>query len=164
MINFFHRQIPNPILFSFGPINIYWYGFCIIIGNIFKIWQGGLAIHGGIIAGIITLWIFSKKQKLNFWKITALAVSVMPLAQAMGRWGNYFNNELFGLPTSAPWGIPVLPENKIMEFYDYSFFHPTFLYESIGNLIIFIILVVLIFWIVKYYKILKQRHINAKNI
>src|SRR3989339_284335 len=101
---------------------------------------------------------------LNFWKITALAVSVMPLAQAMGRWGNYFNNELFGLPTSAPWGIPVLPENKIMEFYDYSFFHPTFLYESIGNLIIFIILVVLIFWIVKYYKILKQRHINAKNI
>jgi len=194
--------------------------------NIFKIWQGGLAIHGGIIAGIITLWIFSKKQKLNFWKITALAVSVMPLAQAMGRWGNYFNNELFGLPTSAPWGIPVLPENKIMEFYDYSFFHPTFLYESIGNLIIFIflivlniwmirskkmkniyyqiilstylilysllrfslefiriditpsfigfripqiasmiiILVVVIFWIVKYYKILKQRHINAKNI
>jgi len=203
MINFFHNQVPDPILLSIGPISIYWYGFCIILGiivatgvamklakyykvsqdiifdlmfyimlngiigariyhvflelpyylenpvNIFKIWNGGLAIHGGIIAGGLTLWVFAKKQKLNFWKLSALIVSSLPLAQAIGRWGNYFNNELFGLPTNVSWGIPVLPENKILEYSDFEFFHPTFLYESIGNLMIFIILILFNVWMIK---------------
>lgn len=117
--------------------------------EIFKIWKGGLAIHGGLIAGCLALWIYAKKQKLNFWKMAAMAVSVMPLAQAFGRWGNYFNNELFGLPTDLPWGIPVLSENKIMGFLEYDFFHPTFLYESIGNFFLFLFLLIFNIWIIR---------------
>ena len=59
--------------------------------KIFYIWEGGLAIHGAIIAGLFVLYFFSKKQQLNFWALSALTATVLPLAQAIGRWGNYFN-------------------------------------------------------------------------
>ena len=120
--------------------------------NIFKIWHGGLAIHGAIIAGIIITWFWAKKNKLNFWLLTSVYVTGLTLAQAIGRWGNYFNQELFGLPTDLPWGIPILPGNRIMEYYNYQFFHPTFLYESMGSLIIFLTLLSVHVWIIKKHK------------
>ena len=97
-------------------------------GEIFNIRGGGLAIHGGLIGGILTGFIYAKVKKLDFFK-TADAVMVgMPLAQAIGRWGNFINGEAHGGPTSLPWGIMV----------DGVKVHPTFLYESIWDLGIFL--------------------------
>lgn len=134
--------------------------------NIFKIWEGGLAIHGGIIAGVLVIWYFVKKNKIkglngekiyNFFKLSSLIVCVLPLAQAIGRLGNYFNQELFGLPTSLPWGIFISPENRPLRYLGYSFFHPTFLYEALGDLLIFIIL----FFI--HQRLIKKNEFSFKN-
>lgn len=119
----------------------------------FKIWQGGLAIHGAIIAGLITIYFFSKKQKINFWFITALIVPGLALGQSIGRFGNYFNQELFGLPTAKPWGIPIDILNRPLDFLANSFFQPTFLYESLGCLLIFIILASINYLLIRQKKI-----------
>ena len=111
--------------------------------DIFKVWEGGLAIHGGIIAGLITIWWFSWKHNINFWLLTSIIVPGMALAQAIGRWGNYFNQEIYGTPTNLSWGIPIEFINRVPEFYNAEFFHPTFLYESLSNLIIFATLILL---------------------
>jgi phosphatidylglycerol:prolipoprotein diacylglycerol transferase len=115
---------------------------------IFKIWQGGLSIHGAIIAGLITLYFFSRKISKQikekptkiFWKLTAIITPGLALGQFIGRWGNYFNQELFGLPSKAPWSIPIEIINRPIAYMSNQYFHPTFLYESLGNLLIFLIL------------------------
>lgn len=117
--------------------------------DIIKIWQGGLAIHGAIFAGIIIIWRFSKKHRHNFWLLTSIIAPGMALAQAIGRWGNYFNQELFGKPTTLAWGIPINIINRPIEYISNEFFHPTFLYESMGSLLIFFILIAIHIWIIK---------------
>jgi len=109
---------------------------------ILKIWQGGLAIHGAIIAGAIVIWYFARKQKISFWLIASIVAPVLALAQTIGRWGNYFNQELFGFPTGLPWGIPIEVFRRPAEYISDVFFHPVFLYESIGNFFIFILLLI----------------------
>jgi len=126
--------------------------------DIFKIWQGGLAIHGAMIAGVLVILIYAKKNKLNPWFLTDLAVVALPLAMAIGRWGNFFNMELFGRPTNLPWGIFISEAKRPLEFISSTHFHPTFLYESFGNLIILIILLGFHFFRLKKYKN------NLKNI
>lgn len=113
--------------------------------SILKIWEGGLAIHGAIIAGLIVIYFYSKKRKLSFWRLTGLIAPGLALGQAIGRFGNWFNQELYGLPTNLPWGIPISIENRVSSFVNYQYFHPTFLYESLGNILIFIILITIIF-------------------
>jgi phosphatidylglycerol---prolipoprotein diacylglyceryl transferase len=108
--------------------------------SIFKLWQGGLAIHGAIIAGVITIWYLARSHKMNFWFFASLYLPGMALAQSIGRWGNYFNQELFGKPTNLPWGIPITPINRVFDYYNSQYFHPAFLYESIGSFIIFVAL------------------------
>lgn len=105
-----------------------------------KIWQGGLAIHGAIIAGLITIYFFARRHNLSFWALTALMVPGLVFAQAIGRWGNYFNQELFGLPTDLPWGIPIDLINRPWSYFSNNFFQPTFLYESLGCFFIFLLL------------------------
>ena len=102
----------------------------------FKVWNGGLALHGGLIAGGLTLIAMAKRWKWNLWLIADIAAPAFALAQAIGRWGNYFNQELFGLPTGRPWGIPIDVLNRPPAYYTNTYFHPTFLYESIGLLVI----------------------------
>lgn len=111
--------------------------------QIIQIWKGGMAIHGSIIAGLITIYIFSKKKNISFFKLTALIAPGLALGQAIGRFGNYFNQEIFGLPTDLPWGIPISPENRPADYINEVYFHPTFLYESLGCLLIFFILIAL---------------------
>ena len=120
---------------------------------IFKVWQGGLAIHGGIIAGIITIYIFSRQQRISSWKLAALIVPGVALGQAIGRWGNYFNQELFGLPTNSPWGIPIDLLNRPFNYLTVNYFHPTFLYESIGCFLIFIFLCLFNLFLIKKQKL-----------
>lgn len=91
---------------------------------------GGLAIHGAIIAGVITAIIFSKFKKISFWEIADIVSPSLILGQAIGRWGNYANQEAHGGPTNLPWGI-IVDGVKV---------HPTFLYESIWNFLVFLFL------------------------
>ena len=111
--------------------------------HIFMVWKGGLAIHGAIISGLIILYFFSKKRNLNFWRLAAILSPALALGQAIGRYGNYFNQELFGKPTKLPWGIIIEKINRPNGFENFTHFHPTFLYESFGLLIIFVFLLYL---------------------
>ncbi len=115
-------------------------------GDILKIWQGGMAIHGAIIAGLITIFIFAKKKKINFLILSGLMTPALALGQAIGRWGNWFNQELFGKPTNLPWGIPINITKRPLEFINNQYFHPSFLYESLGNFLIFLILLGIFFY------------------
>lgn len=105
--------------------------------DMFKVWEGGLAIHGGLIAGLIVLAFFCWKEKTSFWALSVLLVPGIALGQAIGRWGNYFNQELFGLPSNLPWSIPIDLIHRPMSSLSAEYFHPTFLYESLGDLAIF---------------------------
>ena len=96
--------------------------------DILNIRGGGLAIHGGIIAGILTGFVFSRIKKIDFFKLADTVVLGVPLAQSIGRWGNFVNQEAHGGPTDLPWGI-MIDGQKV---------HPTFLYESIWDLLIFL--------------------------
>lgn len=128
--------------------------------NILKIWNGGLAIHGGIIAGGLTALYLVRKNNINFWKLASISTTGLAIGQAIGRWGNYFNQELYGFPTDKPWGIPIELANRVDSFETSQFFHPAFLYESLGNLLIFLILISLHIWIIKKNKINQNSFIN----
>ena len=113
--------------------------------EIFAIWNGGLAIHGGIIAGVITVIFFAKKYQLNFLKLLDMAVPSLILAQAIGRWGNFFNGEAYGPVTT----LDNLKQLHIPQFIingmniNGVYYHPTFLYESLWNILGFIFLIIL---------------------
>lgn len=121
--------------------------------SIFRIWEGGLAIHGGLIAGIITIAVYCKKYKLRFIRMTDICIAPILLAQAIGRWGNFFNGEAHGAATSLAHlqslHIPkfIIEGMKISGIY----YEPTFLYESILCFIGFI--AILIIRRLKYIKI-----------
>lgn len=110
------------------------------LSDIYKIWQGGLALHGVLFAGLVVAIIYTKIKKISFWSIGDIFAVSIPLAQAIGRWGNYFNQEIFGKPTDLAWGIPIDFIKRPNGFEAFEYFHPLFLYESVLNLIIFIIL------------------------
>ena len=104
---------------------------------IFRIWEGGIAIYGALIGGAIGAWLGCRWTGIRFWSFADALAPGLLLAQALGRFGNWFNQELFGLPTDLPWGLEIdypnpawpagLPEGTL--------FHPTFLYEVIWNLL-----------------------------
>ncbi len=197
MFNFLHTYLPQPILFQFGFIKVYWYGVFIVLGiiagllvtlklakkvgivadevynlgfyliifgllggriysifldlpfylqnpfEIIAVWHGGLAIHGAIIGGAITLIIYCRRKHQSFWQWADLLAVALPLGQAIGRFGNYFNQEVFGKPTDLPWGIPIELANRPLEYLSQPYFQPTFLYESGLNLINFFVLLFL---------------------
>ncbi len=98
--------------------------------KIINIRQGGLAIHGGVIFGVLVGYVFTKYNNLNFFKIADIVAPSIILGQSIGRWGNFINQEAYGTPTNLPWAITV-NGTKV---------HPTFLYESIWNFGVFLFL------------------------
>lgn len=96
------------------------------LSYIFKVWKGGLAIYGGVIAGIITAIIFCRIKKLKFFEFADVAILGVVVGQCMGRWGNFVNGEAHGGETALPWGMSI---NGSVPF------HPTFLYESLWSLL-----------------------------
>jgi phosphatidylglycerol---prolipoprotein diacylglyceryl transferase len=106
-------------------------------GLIFAFRQGGLAIQGVVIGGFLALVLYSVIRKLDFWAYSDAIVPGLALAQAIGRWGNFFNQEAFGRPTDSAIGIYISPGNRPPGYTMAEYFHPTFLYESIANLILF---------------------------
>ncbi len=112
------------------------------IPSAIEVWLGGIAIHGALIAGVLATIIFCKLKKLPLFDLLDILVPSVALGQAIGRWGNFFNNEAFGIPTNLPWKlfIPYFYRPEI--FSNEQYFHPTFLYESIWNLIVFLLLLI----------------------
>jgi phosphatidylglycerol---prolipoprotein diacylglyceryl transferase len=105
-----------------------------------RVWEGGIAIYGAVIAGALTLYYFAKKYEIRFLKLTDLAALGMPLAQAIGRVGNYFNYEAFGSPTNLPWKMFVPESFRPPGLENFAYYHPTFLYEMLWNLFLFALL------------------------
>ena len=114
--------------------------------EILQIYNGGLAIHGGIIGGLLTVLYFSKKKKINILKLTDLITPSLLLAQGIGRWGNFFNSEAHGPVTTYEFlskiHIPKFIINGM--FIDGVYYHPTFFYEFLWNILGFIIIMILI--------------------
>jgi phosphatidylglycerol:prolipoprotein diacylglycerol transferase len=113
--------------------------------QIIAIWNGGIAIHGAILGGTLAAIIFARIQKVSIWQLADLVVPSLILGQAIGRWGNFFNSEAFGDPTDLPWKLYIPPERRPQQFMKFEYFHPTFLYESLWNLMIFGLLMTLFF-------------------
>lgn len=122
----------NPIYYFNNPLEI------------LDFREGGLSIHGGIVAGIAAIIILAKTYKLPVLNTLDSFICGTALAQSIGRWGNFFNSEAFGSPTNLPWKLYIPLSQRPEQFVDYEYFHPTFLYESILNLCIFFILLTLI--------------------
>jgi phosphatidylglycerol:prolipoprotein diacylglycerol transferase len=122
--------------------------------RVLQIWEGGIHIFGGFIAGAIALFLYCRVRDLPALKFLDSIVLALPLAQAIGRWGNFINQELYGPPTTLPWGLRIDPQHRIPPYNDLNQypdtvrFQPLFLYESIWNLIGFGIL----FWISRRFK------------
>ena len=136
-----------PYLIIFGILGARLY-YCILNYDfylrfpteIIAIRHGGISIHGAILGGAFGLWIYSIRHKLNFLKLCDVSAIGLSIAQAIGRWGNFFNSEAFGSPTNLPWKLYIAPQYRPIPYQDVQFFHPAFLYESILDVIIFVIL------------------------
>ncbi len=98
------------------------------------LWNGGLGLWGAIALGAVGAWIGARRKGLRFAPLADALAPAVVIAHAIGRWGNYFNQELFGRPTELPWGLEIAPENRPAGFAEFATFHPTFLYESLWNL------------------------------
>ncbi|MEK7595627.1 MAG: prolipoprotein diacylglyceryl transferase [Patescibacteria group bacterium] len=107
---------------------------------IFELWNGGLGIFGAVVGGLLGLVVFSILNRYTFQKVLKILDIVaygLPLAQFIGRWANYFNNELYGKPTNLPWKVYIPIQNRPIEYLGENFFHPLFLYESLACLLLF---------------------------
>ncbi len=101
----------------------------------FIIWGGGLSIFGAVLGGALGVVLYAYREKLDILSWLDISAVVVPLGQAIGRWGNFANEELYGRPTNLPWGLKI--ENPPLQYAGYTRFHPLFLYESLWNLITF---------------------------
>ena len=115
----------------------------------YRIWDGGLAIYGGVIAGFLTAYLFSRRRKISFWALADCCVQGLFIGQAIGRWGNFMNREAFGAATELPWRMRLWTSATT-----YMDVHPTFLYESLWNVIGLLLL---------YFVVSRARRFDGEN-
>jgi len=127
----YHIFTPSQTLLDAGIDTMYYLTHPL---DIITTWRGGLGMPGAIAGGVLGLYIFAKRRKVDLRILLDAAAPGVALAQAIGRWGNFINQELYGPPTDLPWGIYIRPENRMDGYFEYERFHPLFLYESIWNL------------------------------
>lgn len=111
--------------------------------DIFAIWQGGLGIPGGILGGVIVGVVVARRRGMRIGVALDVVAPTLALAQAIGRWGNWFNQELFGRPTDLPWGLEIDGVHRPVGYGHVATFHPTFAYEMLWNLALFAVLIML---------------------
>ena len=148
----FDISIP-VIIFGILGARIY---YCLCASNyyilnpieILQIYKGGLSVHGGILGGLCGGIAYTKYKKLPTLKLCDIFSFALVCGQIIGRWGNFFNSEAFGTPCNNFLKLYIAPEHRPAKFMNYDFFHPTFLYESLLNVIVLILLLIL----------LKKRH------
>ena len=119
-----------------------WDRFSDDLGSIFKVWKGGLGIPGGILLGTIAAVVVARKRNMDIGQMLWAAAPAVPVAQAIGRLGNWWNQELFGRPTTLPWGLKIDAEKMPDGYAPGTLFHPTFLYEALWNLALAVLLIV----------------------
>ena len=117
-----------------------WSAFSGHLSDIPRVQQGGLGIYGALLGGALGAVIGARRAGVPLLVILDCAVPGVALAQALGRFGNYFNQELFGGPTTLPWGLEIDPQNRPPQYVEDATFHPTFLYESLWNLLVMAVL------------------------
>lgn len=105
--------------------------------------KGGLGIPGAVAGGALALWIYARVKNMSFASWVDIIAPGLALAQAIGRWGNFVNQELYGAPTNLPWAIYIEPSKRLPEFMDQAYYHPMFLYESLWNLMNMAVLLIL---------------------
>ena len=105
-------------------------------GEIPAIWKGGLGIPGGVIGGCFGIWLFCRRRNIPYADFMDTIAPALPLGQAIGRWGNFINQELYGKPSTLPWAITIDPAYRAPEYAEIAKYHPLFLYESLFNLIL----------------------------
>jgi phosphatidylglycerol:prolipoprotein diacylglycerol transferase len=135
-----HIFTPPPSMLVVDPntgklVNPYFAGGVIHLLDIIDLRRGGLGIPGAILGGALALGIYCRSKHLSFLTWADVMMPGVALAQAIGRWGNFFNQELYGLPTNLPWKIYIDPAHRVAGYTQYAYFQPLFLYESIWNLI-----------------------------
>jgi phosphatidylglycerol:prolipoprotein diacylglycerol transferase len=101
--------------------------------NAINIRAGGLGIPGAVIGGLLAMYLFTRRRKLEFALWLDIVAPALALGQAIGRWGNFFNQELYGSPSNLPWAINISPEYRLPGYENQATFHPLFLYESLWN-------------------------------
>jgi phosphatidylglycerol---prolipoprotein diacylglyceryl transferase len=114
--------------------------------HVFAVWEGGLGIPGGIAAGVIAGAVVARRRGLPVPELLDVVAPALPLAQAIGRWGNWFNQELFGRQTTLPWALRVDASHRPAGYGRFATFHPTFLYESLWNLGLVVVLLTIERW------------------
>jgi phosphatidylglycerol---prolipoprotein diacylglyceryl transferase len=129
---------------STEPLTINFFGVSTTLpswARIFAIWEGGISIHGAVVGGALAVWGYARRNNISFFRWADIISPGLALAQAIGRWGNYFNQEAFGSPTTLPWGIPISVDRQQAvagQVYGENVrFHPTFAYEMIWDLLNF---------------------------
>lgn len=105
--------------------------------SVLYIWNGGLGLYGGVAGGALALFIYARRRGISFLRWADIAAPGLVLGQAIGRWGNFFNQELYGPPSNLPWAIPIEPQYRLPGYEGFERFQPLFLYESLWNLFVF---------------------------
>ena len=128
-----HVFTPPPSMVEAGYTTLYYLTHPL---DLINTRAGGLGIPGAVIGGGLALYLFCRRKKMSFLLWADIAAPGLALAQAIGRWGNYVNQELYGKPSTLPWAIKIDPQYRVDGYQQYSTFHPLFLYESIWNLLL----------------------------
>ena len=135
--------IPRIVLARLYHVIDYWSYYRENIILILQLWNGGMGIFGAILGGALGLWLYTRKKGVKFASLVDLAAFGLPIGQAIGRWGNFFNQELYGKPFGLVqgktpfWAIYIDSNNRISGYENYSYYHPLFLYESLWSLLTF---------------------------
>ena len=138
----YHVLTPSPSMAAFGiesPMDYFRNP-----AQLINIRNGGLGIYGGILGGLLGLFIYARRAKIPMLPWADLAVVGLALGQVFGRWGNFFNQELYGAPTDLPWAVTIDPNFRLPAYSEFSSFHPAFLYESLWSLLTFFVLYFLV--------------------
>jgi len=126
-----HVFTPTPSAIAEGRTTIFYLTHPF---DLINLRNGGLGIPGAVIGGVITLFFYARRNGLDFAEWTDIGAPSLALGQAIGRWGNFFNQELYGAPTDMPWKIYIEPLHRLAGFETQEYYHPLFLYESLWNL------------------------------
>ncbi len=109
--------------------------------NIFRIWDGGLGIPGAVVGGAVGAWIVCRRERVKLAPIAGAVAPGLAFAQAIGRWGNWFNQGLYGRPTTLLWAVEISPEHRLAGYVNFATFQPTFLYASLWDVLVGVLVI-----------------------
>jgi prolipoprotein diacylglyceryl transferase len=109
--------------------------------DIFRVWDGGIGMPGAVVAGVLGAWLACRRAGVRFGPVAGAAAPAVALGQAIGRWGNWFSQELYGRPSSLPWAVKIDPAHRVIPYENYATFQPAFLYESLWDLALAVALI-----------------------